>query len=162
VPEGVRNGVEVRMLDAEDRILPSAVAVQYLAFAEPGTACGRTGLPDLAEEMEARVADGTVDRVRARLRAGATMFAAAVVEGVSAVSAGQHNPVGAVSEIVGVATLPAHRRQGLGLTVTAALVADARARGVRTVFLSAEDHDVMRIYAGLGFERVGTALVADA
>ncbi|MFF5704333.1 GNAT family N-acetyltransferase [Streptomyces sp. NPDC012794] len=74
---------------------------------------------------------------------------------------GQYNPVGDVAEIVGVGTLPAARRQGLALGVTAALVVAARARGARTVFLSAGDEDVARIYARAGFRRVGTALIAE-
>ena len=41
------------------------------------------------------------------------------------VAAGAHQPVGAVTEVVGVATLPAVRRQGLGGAVTGALVEDA-------------------------------------
>ncbi|MFG2490619.1 GNAT family N-acetyltransferase [Streptomyces caniferus] len=54
-----------------------------------------------------------------------------------ALCAGQQQPVGKVSEIAGVGALPAARRRGLGLAVSAALVADARSRGVETVFLSA-------------------------
>ena len=53
------------------------------------------------------------------------------------VAAGMHQPVGEVTEIVGVATLPAVRRQGLGGAVTGALVEHALADGVETVFLSA-------------------------
>ena len=41
-------------------------------------------------------------------------------DGVEAV--GTHQPVGGVTEIVGVATLPSARRRGLGAAVTAALV----------------------------------------
>ncbi|WP_329087600.1 GNAT family N-acetyltransferase [Streptosporangium sp. NBC_01469] len=88
------------------------------------------------------------------------MVAAAVEDG-TALCAGQHNQVGEVSEIVGVGTLPAARRRGLALAVTAVLIADARSRGVKTVFLSAGDEDVARIYARLGFRRVGTALIAE-
>lgn len=66
-----------------------------------------------------------------------------------------------MSEIVGVGTLPAARRRGLASSVTAALVADARERGVDTVFLSAGDDDVARMYARLGFRRVATALIAE-
>ena len=46
--------------------------------------------------------------------------------------------------------------------MTAALVADARARGVGTVFLSAQDDAVARVYERVGFVRVGTACVAGA
>ncbi|MEV7064572.1 GNAT family N-acetyltransferase [Streptomyces collinus] len=76
-------------------------------------------------------------------------------------SAGQHQPLAGVSEIVGVGTLPAARRRGLACAVTAALGADARSRGAATVFLSAGDDDVARVYARLGFRRVGTALIAE-
>ncbi|WP_348772257.1 GNAT family N-acetyltransferase [Streptomyces sp. RPA4-5] len=79
--------------------------------------------------------------------------------GRTALCAGRHQPVGAVSEIVGVGTLPTARRRGLGLAVTASLVADARSRGVETVFLSAGDEDVARLYARLGFRRIATALI---
>ena len=36
------------------------------------------------------------------------------------------------------------------------------ARGVETVFLSADSDDVARLYARLGFARVATALIAEA
>ncbi|MFF3401980.1 GNAT family N-acetyltransferase [Streptomyces sp. NPDC002659] len=85
---------------------------------------------------------------------------AAAVEDGKALCAGQHQPVGPISEIVGVGTLPTARRRGLALAVTAALVADARSRGVETLFLSAGDDDAP-IYARLGFRRVATALIAE-
>jgi len=80
--------------------------------------------------------------------------------GDGVVAVGSHQPVGGVSEVVGVATLPAARRRGLGAAVTAALVEDARRGGAEIVFLSAGDDDVARLYERLGFERVGTAGLA--
>ncbi|MFI2184333.1 GNAT family N-acetyltransferase [Streptomyces sioyaensis] len=150
--------LSVRTLGPDNPALPSALAVPHLAFAEPGTRIGSAGAAELAETVRDRSGDGSVDRVVARIRAGLTVVAAAVEDG-TALCAGQHQPVGAVSEIVGVGTLPTARRRGLGLAVTAALVADARSRGVETVFLSAGDEDVARIYARLGFRRIATALV---
>jgi predicted GNAT family acetyltransferase len=85
--------------------------------------------------------------------------AAARVAGVVA-SVGWHQPLEGASEIVGVATLPAFRRRGLGAAVTATLVADALERGIELVFLSADDERVARVYAKVGFERVGTACAA--
>ena len=64
-----------------------------------------------------------------------------------------------MSEIVGVATLPVVRRQGLGGAVTGTLVEDALERGVETVFLSAGSEDIARVYGRLGFKRVGTACI---
>jgi ribosomal protein S18 acetylase RimI-like enzyme len=143
----------VSILDADSPALPSAIAAQRLAFS------GST-VVDLADEIAKVTAEGAHLRAQSRLRAGTTIFAAAIDRGL-AVSAGQHNPVGGVTEIVGVGTLPIARRRGLGTAVTATLVADARARGVETIFLSAADARVARIYEGLGFRRVGTAMIVD-
>jgi len=57
--------------------------------------------------------------------------------------------------------LPASRRRGLGACVTHALAANALANGARTVFLSATDADVARVYTRLGFRQIGTAMIAD-
>ncbi|MFG2645778.1 GNAT family N-acetyltransferase [Streptomyces sp. NPDC048370] len=139
-------GVTVRIVEAGDPALASAAAVPYAAF-------GVTPDGSVAEQLAARI------------DAGLTRLAAAVDADGTALSAGQHQPVGTalgtVSEVVGVGTLPAARRRGLGLAVTAALVADARARGVETVFLSATDESVARLYGRLGFRTAGTALIAE-
>ncbi|WKK27737.1 GNAT family N-acetyltransferase [Streptomyces olivoreticuli] len=152
--------VVLRTLGPGDPVLPSALALPHLAFAEPGTRIGPAGVPELDEAVRGHAGDGSVDRTAARILSGLTCVAAAVEDG-KALCVGQHQPVGAVSEIVGVGTLPAARRRGLALAVTAVLVADARSRGVETVFLSAGDEDVARIYARLGFRRVATALIAE-
>ncbi|WP_307853460.1 GNAT family N-acetyltransferase [Kitasatospora sp. RG8] len=153
-------GVEVRILAAGAPELASAVAVPHLAFGEPGTATGTAGLDELAVAAREAAADGSAARVAGRITAGRTVLAAAVQDG-SVLCAGQHNPVGEVTEVAGVGTLPSARRQGLGLAVTAALVAHARANGVRTVFLSAADEDVARIYRRAGFRPFATALIAE-
>ncbi|MFE8992862.1 GNAT family N-acetyltransferase [Streptomyces collinus] len=158
--DGVSGNTAVRIVGADDPILPGALAVPHLAFAEPGTQVGVAGTPQLTQAIDACVADGSVERAIVRVRAGLTVVAAAVEHG-SVLSAGQHQPLAGVSEIVGVGTLPAARRRGFARAVTAALVADARSRGAATVFLSAGDDDVARVYARLGFRRVGTALIAE-
>jgi ribosomal protein S18 acetylase RimI-like enzyme len=157
-PEAENGGV--RVLDVDDPALPSALALLYLAFADPGTDVGQAGVAELTAKV-AESGDGPVEAVRKRIRAGLTVVAAATADGI-ALCSGRHQPVGAVSEIVGVGTLPSERRRGLAFAVTAALVADARSRGIATVFLSAGDADVARIYARLGFRSVGTALIAEA
>ncbi|MFD0358378.1 GNAT family N-acetyltransferase [Streptomyces sp. NPDC127110] len=151
---------EVRLLGADDPLLRAAVAVPALAFGEPGTALGTAGPAELAAAVADPGSEERRARVSAMLADGRTTMAAAVRDGLVLCS-GQYNPVGDVAEVVGVGTLPTARRQGLALGVTAALVAEARARGARTVFLSAGDEDVARIYARAGFRRVGTALIAE-
>ncbi len=77
------------------------------------------------------------------------------------VGGGSHGPRGDTTELAGIAVLPRARRQGVGAAITAALVADARRRGIGTVFLSAGDDAVARVYERVGFVRVGTACVAE-
>ena len=159
VPERA-DGVVLRVVGADDPVLPSALALLHVAFGEPGTGVGTAGVAELDEAVRSRSGDRTVELTADRIRRGLTVVAAAVESG-RALCSGRHQPVGEVSEIVGVGTLPSARRRGLGRALTATLVADARSRGVRTVFLSAGDEDVARVYARLGFRRVGTALIAE-
>lgn len=99
-------------------------------------------------------------RERQRLRSGRICMAVALVDG-QPVAVGSHQPIEDVSEIVGVGTLPSHRRRGIGAAVTDFLLEDALKRGVRTVFLSAGSADVARIYGSVGFRPVATACVAE-
>ncbi|WP_371481506.1 GNAT family N-acetyltransferase [Kitasatospora sp. NBC_00315] len=152
--------VAVRVLDLGDPALAGALAVANLAFDDPGTEVGEAGLAELAQAVRLCVADGAVERAEQRIAAGVSAVAAAVADG-AALSAGQYQAAGAVCELVGIGTLPSARRNGLGLAVTAALVEHARARGVRTVFLSASDENVARIYRRAGFRDTATALIAE-
>jgi ribosomal protein S18 acetylase RimI-like enzyme len=106
------------------------------------------------------VSDAGVADLRARLRAGRMVLAAAY-DGGGPLAVGGHQPVGAVTEIAGVGTLPAARRRGLAAAVTSALVRDALDRGIEVVFLSAADEDVARVYRRLGFTPVATAMIAE-
>jgi ribosomal protein S18 acetylase RimI-like enzyme len=154
------SGARAVVLAADHPALGSAIAVQHLGFAAPGTRSGAAGRAELAARTAEVIADGSARRLRAGIGAGRTVLAA-VLDGDVAVSAGQHNPVGDTTEIVGIATLPAERRRRYGAAVTAALVEHALASGMGTVFLSAGDADVARIYRRLGFLDVGTAMIAD-
>jgi ribosomal protein S18 acetylase RimI-like enzyme len=159
-PAAARGAARAVVLSGDHPALASALAVQHLGFASPGTRPGPAGRSELVARTAEVVCDGSAQRFGAWIDAGRTVLAA-VLDGDIAVSAGGHNPVGDTTEIVGVATLPAERRRGHGAAVTAALVDHARANGIRTIFLSAGDADVARIYRRLGFLEVGTAMIAD-
>ena len=155
-------GVTVRRVDPElpDAALARIGAVAAVGFATPGTQKGETGTEALG--TEARATATTPERLafqRERLRAGRNVSAVAELDG-QPVSAGSHQPVGEVSEIVGVATLPAYRRRGIGAALVSFLVDDALRHGVRTIFLTAGDADVARMYARLGFTQIATACIA--
>jgi ribosomal protein S18 acetylase RimI-like enzyme len=148
----------VRRLEPDDAALPAARAVADLAFARLGTHAGGDG-PRERDAALAHYPEARLGAVRERMRTGLTVtMVAEVDDGVLAV--GSHQPVGRVTEIVGVGTLPAARRRGLGAAVTAALVTDARRAGADVVFLSAGGDDIARVYGRLGFTRVATAGIA--
>jgi predicted GNAT family acetyltransferase len=124
-----------------------------------GTAVGEIGVTALAGQA-AEASPALLARQRERLVAGRTVTAVALVDG-DPVAVGSHQPVGGVSEVVGVATLPALRRRGIAAAVTGLLAADALGRGVETLFLSAGSEEIARVYARVGFRRVGTACIAE-
>lgn len=150
-------GVTVRLLGPDDAdAVAAARAVSEVGFASEGTARGDAG-PDA---RDARTAPAQ-QRVLDLLAEGAVRIAAAEHEALGPLATGRTIPIRGVAEVMGVATLPSARRQGLGAAVTAALVDDARGLGLSTVFLTASSPEVARIYAGIGFRRVATAWVAE-
>jgi N-acetylglutamate synthase-like GNAT family acetyltransferase len=158
-PAELPTGIELRRIEPDDPALAAARAVADVGFRAEGTQPG----PEGARERDAGAAaqsESALAQVRRRLRQGVTVMIVAERDSAP-LAVGSHQPVGDVTEIVGVATLPAVRRQGLGGAVTGALVQDARERGVETIFLSAGSEDIARVYARLGFRRVGTACIAE-
>ncbi|MFI5711876.1 GNAT family N-acetyltransferase [Kribbella sp. NPDC051620] len=155
----VTTTLDCRILPASPDVLRQARAVADTAFGTPGTAIGEGGI----EARDASAADSSDEKVAVlveRAKAGYSITA-----GVSGdqgiVASGVHQPVGDTSEIVGVATLPAMRRQGLGAAVTSCLVEHAFANGVELVLLSAEDDAVAAVYERVGFRRIGHAGAAE-
>jgi GNAT superfamily N-acetyltransferase len=145
-------GVQLRLVGPDDD-LATIAAVAHVGFAHPGTATGPVGAEAL-NRAAARRNPGALGFERARLASGLTVMAVALLDGQPA-AVGSHQPIGPVTEVVGVATLPVWRRRGLGAAVTAFLVQEAGRRGAETVFLSAGDDAVARVYERLGFRRVG-------
>jgi ribosomal protein S18 acetylase RimI-like enzyme len=103
----------------------------------------------------------TVRRTRL-IRQGLVVTAAAYDAQGRVVGGGSHAPRGRTTELAGIAVLPRARRQGLGEAVTSLLTRDACDRGLESIFLSAQDDAVARIYERVGFVRVGTACIAEA
>jgi ribosomal protein S18 acetylase RimI-like enzyme len=153
-------GVTVRAVPPDEPDLASIVTVPDVAFAHPGTGTGPAG-PAVRDRLAAERPPARIARMRRLLAAGHSVLAAAFgADGPLA--AGSCQTVGGVSEITGVGTLPSARRRGLGAAVTAQLAEMAFGHGTHTVFLSASDEEVARVYAKIGFRRVGTAMIAEA
>jgi ribosomal protein S18 acetylase RimI-like enzyme len=152
--------VRLRLVQPDDD-LGQIGAVADLAFGNPGTSIGLAGLADLAAAPR-RAA--SIESQRERLRSGRTVSAVALVQtaqGEYPVATGSHQPLDGVSEVVGVATLPAFRRRGLGAAVTSLLTQDALRRGCAIVFLSADDEAVARVYTRVGFQPLAQACIAE-
>lgn len=149
-------GVRVRVLTADDPAVPTGTVVAQLAFATPGTAPGPVGIAERDAALATRdpAAD---DFVRGLVESGHLVVAVAEHAHDGVVSVGSHAPRGVVTEVVGVGSLPAYRRHGLGAALTSTLVGHALGHGVDTVFLSAGAEEVARVYERVGFRRAGTA-----
>lgn len=141
---GVADDVRVELLEADAPTIADVVAAVSAGFA--GT-----------DDVEPR----GPGRWPTLLAAGLTRMAGAY-DDEGAVGGGTHQPRGEATELTGIAVLPRARRRGVGAALTAALVRDARDLGVETIFLSAQDDAVARVYERVGFVRVGTACVAEA
>ncbi|WP_437813512.1 GNAT family N-acetyltransferase [Sorangium sp. So ce1078] len=155
--------ISVSVITAQDPDLAAAQAVAHVAFGALSTAAGPAGPADrdaaaatlpagLMAAWHASLVDGTLVHAAARGRGS-------VLTGPLCVGSYQHAQD--VAEIVGVGTLPAARRRGLAAAVTAVLVRHALDAGLRTVFLSAQNDDVARVYERVGFRRVATACIAE-
>jgi ribosomal protein S18 acetylase RimI-like enzyme len=134
-------------------------AVAAVGFADMGTAVGRAG--PVERDAAVTAADrADVVRVAQQMRTGPRAQAMAWTDAEGLLATGGLQGADDVREIVGVATLPAARRRGLGAAVSAALARHALDSGADLVFLSAASEDVARVYARIGFHRVGTACLA--
>lgn len=163
-------GADVRFLDPTAPSFAADVAVRRavgaVGFGAPGTSTGLAG----PKERDAAVLPVSPDELADERRMMDAGRRASVLgylspsppdpdlEGV--VASGILQRVDDVAEIAGVATLPTARRRGLGAAVTAALARHALDTGVDLIFLSAGSDDIARVYARVGFQRVGTACIA--
>jgi ribosomal protein S18 acetylase RimI-like enzyme len=152
-------GVSVRLVDPARDDMAELGAVAQVGFMSPGTDAGAIGLEAVAAIASVRQPE-LVDFERERLRAHLTVMAVAMVDG-RPVGVGSHQPVGEVSEVVGVATLPAFRRRGIAAALTSELVRDALKGGAEIVFLSAGSASIARVYERAGFRRIATACLAE-
>ena len=152
-------GVAVRIAGADDRGIAAARAAIEIGFAHGGVDRGRAGTRERDARM--RAGDGAADTfVRDLIRDGLAVMAIAESR-QGPIGGGSAQPRADVAELTGIATLPAFRRRGVGLAITAALVAEVGRRGVEVVFLSAGGDDIARIYERAGFRRLAHACIAE-
>lgn len=135
--------LEIRRLheDSTDEELAAAINTVNRGFGDEG----RDASPERIADMRRRIGRG-----------GANYLA---LIGGEAVGVGAYTaPFAGLTELVGIATLPEYRRQGIAAAVTSEMARDAFEEGVRTAFLTAADDDASRVYQRAGFWRIGTGL----
>lgn len=87
-----------------------------------------------------------------------TQIYLAQVDGHAVSAAMLQPPSDGLTEIVGIATLRDHRRQGIGAALTAYAVQQAFAQGLEGVFLTAADAAAGRVYQRVGFQAIGMGM----
>jgi predicted GNAT family acetyltransferase len=128
--------------------------VSDVGFDAVGTAVGPAGVAE-RDVAAAAVDDPLLAHVARRVRERRSVLAVLDDGRDGVVATGWHQPIGDTTEIVGVATLPTHRRRGAAAEVVERLLHDARVHGCTLALLSASDDAVARVYEHLGFTRLG-------
>lgn len=124
-----------------------------LAAVDAAIAAGFAGTDDFEPQDPGRRGD--------EIRSGLLVLVAAYDERGAVIGGGSHSPRGTATELTGISVLPRARRHGVGAAITRTLVEEARRRRVETIFLSAQDDAVARVYERVGFTRVGTACIGE-
>ena len=134
-------GVDVRVLGPDDPDLATVTSAIHAGF-------------DNTDEMVER----PLGKRPGMVRDGILVVVAAYADGQVA-GGGSSAPRGDSAELMGIAVVPKFRRRGLGSEITRGLVHAVRARGVRTILLSAASDGAASIYRQVGFVDVGTACI---
>lgn len=137
------SGLDVAVLDAKTELgeFAAFLDVQRRAFSFPS--------PRPASDEDALCLRETLGGGCAFLgRIGGKPVATAMIQA----------PLDGLTELVGVATLEAFRRRGIGAFLSSAAVRAAFVRGASLAFLSAADAHAGRVYEAAGFSPVGHAL----
>jgi ribosomal protein S18 acetylase RimI-like enzyme len=112
------------------------------------------------EAFDAPEATGhDVARLRRVLDGGGLVAAAVDAVTGDVVGAGQlGRPHEGVAEVAGIAVRASHRRRGIGGAVTALLTRAGADAGITTPFLTPGDDAAARVYARVGYRKVGEVL----
>ena len=155
---------EMPLLVLEGRVADvpaAAVQVDMLGPDDPRIADARAAVEAGFTDTDEKELEPVAPWIAELIRDGLLCMAGAFASDGAAVGGGSHQTRGPVCELVGIATLPSWRGKGVGAALTRRLTEDATSRGVSTVFLSAADDTVARVYERVGFRRIATACTAE-
>ncbi|WBC08696.1 GNAT family N-acetyltransferase [Micromonospora sp. WMMA1947] len=97
-------------------------------------------------------------RLRRQQDAGGVVVTAVTEDGGCAGGGGAAAPVGAVSEVAGIAVRAPHRRRGLASAITADVTRRLFHAGTEVAWLEAGGEDSWRVYQRVGYRPGGQRL----
>ncbi|MBC9001400.1 GNAT family N-acetyltransferase [Micromonospora aurantiaca (nom. illeg.)] len=141
--------------------LASPPVPDQLSLCEPGTDSRRAALIRVQNEAfggDPVASEADVARLRRQQDAGGVVVAAVTEGGGCAGGGGAAAPVGAVSEVAGIAVRAPHRRRGLASAITAEVTRRLFSAGTEVAWLEAGGAESWRVYERVGYRPAGQRL----
>ncbi|MEE3922407.1 GNAT family N-acetyltransferase [Micromonospora sp. BRA006-A] len=133
----------------------------HLSLCEPGTDSQRAALISVQNEAfggDPVASEADVARLRRQQDTGGVVVMAVTEGGGCAGGGGAAAPVGAVSEVAGIAVRAPHRRRGLASAITADVTRRLFSAGTEVAWLEAGGEDSWRVYQRVGYRPAGQRL----
>ncbi|MEW2590419.1 GNAT family N-acetyltransferase [Micromonospora aurantiaca] len=141
--------------------LASPPVPDHLRLCEPGTDSQRAALISVQNEAfgdDPVASEADVARLRRQQDAGGVVVTAVTEDGDCAGGGGAAAPVGAVSEVAGIAVRASYRRRGLASAITADVTRRLFGAGAEVAWLEAGGEDSWRVYDRVGYRPGGQRL----
>ncbi|MGC4896720.1 GNAT family N-acetyltransferase [Micromonospora sp. DT31] len=141
--------------------LASPPVPEHLHLCEPGADSQRAALISAQNEAfgeDSAASEADVARLRHQQDAGGVAVMAVSDDGTCAGGGGAAVPVGAVSEVAGIAVRPPYRRRGLASAITAEVSRRLFVAGTEVAWLEAGGEDSWRVYERVGYRPAGQRL----
>jgi ribosomal protein S18 acetylase RimI-like enzyme len=152
--ESWRNPIMITTADTLSQPNTPELSFRSLSFESSSALireCWEINMRGFGREAEAN--DEAIQEFQNRLITGRAFIARL---GEVAVGSGMYTEIWRhTTEMVGIATLPEYRRQGIAAALTAHAADAAFASGVDLVFLTTASEEAARVYERIGFQRKG-------
>ncbi|MDQ0844548.1 GNAT family N-acetyltransferase [Streptomyces sp. V1I6] len=137
-------------------VTPPVPGITFTVVSDEAGYRAAAGVQHAGYGFEGEATDGEVGALRSVVEGGGVAALATDDTDGTPVAAGSCSvPVDGLCELTGLAVAATHRRRGIGAAFSAFLTAKAFDAGCRTVWLEPGDADVERVYAAVGYVRVG-------
>ncbi|WP_435124479.1 GNAT family N-acetyltransferase [Micromonospora tulbaghiae] len=141
--------------------LTTPPTLDHFSLYEPGTDPERAALISAQNEAfggDPVAAEADVTRLRRQQRAGGVAVMALTDGGTCAGGGGAVPPIGAVSEVAGIAVREPYRRRGLAGAITAETTRRLFGAGAEIAWLEASGEESWRVYERAGYRPAGQRL----